>query len=37
MFNYWFTTVIRVHQIVLLFYILFCDVKINENHTTKVF
>jgi len=26
MFNYWFTTVIRVHQI-LLFYLLFYDVK----------
>lgn len=37
MFNYWFTTVIRVHQIVLLFCILFYDVKINENHMTKVF
>lgn len=36
MFNYWFTTVIRVHQI-LLFYFLFCDVKIYENHMTKVF
>lgn len=37
MCNYWFTTVIRVRQIVFLFYILFYDVKIDENHMTKVF